>query len=152
MKVVLLKDVPNLGKKGEVKEVKDGYGRNFLMRNGLAEILTPRIETQLKIQKAGEEKAAEAAKEKSAALKAKIEKTKLVIKTRVGEAGRVFGSVTPAKITAELEKLGVKIEKEQVLSEPIKTLGEHKVKIKLPHGMGAELDIVIESSEAKTSK
>ncbi len=144
MKVVLLKDVPNLGKKGDIKEVKDGYGRNFLIRNKLADILTPQTARRLEIEKEREAKIAIALKNQTLALKEKIEKLKLVFKTKTGESGRVFGSITPIKILTELKKIGIKLGKDQVLSKPIKNLGESKIKIKLPQGIEAELNIIIE--------
>lgn len=149
MKVVLLKDVPNLGKKGNIKDVKDGYGRNFLIRNKLAEILTPAIENRSKTEKAQNEKALAAQKEKLLILKEKIEKLNLIVKTKAGEIGQVFGSVTPFEIVSELQKKGIKIKKENVLSAPIKTLGEHKIKIKLPQETEAELKIAIEPEKLK---
>jgi large subunit ribosomal protein L9 len=144
MRIVLLKDVPDLGKKGDIKDVSDGYGRNFLIRNKLVEILTPQLARRLEIEKEKEEKIAIALKSQALALKEKIEKLKLVLKTKIGESGQVFGSVTPTKILAELEKNGIKLEKDQVLSKPIKTLGESKIKIKLPQEIEAELQIIIE--------
>ena len=144
MRIVLLKDVPDLGKKGDIKDVSDGYGRNFLIRNKSVEILTPQLARRLEIEKEKEEKIAIALKSQTLALKEKIEKLKLVLKTKIGESGQVFGSVTPTKILAELEKNGIKLEKDQVLSKPIKTLGESKIKIKLPQEIEAELQIIIE--------
>lgn len=144
MRVVLLKDVPDLGKKGDIKDVSDGYGRNFLMRNKLVEILTPQVARRLEIEREKEEKAAMALKNQTLALKEKIEKLKLVLKTKIGESGQIFGSITPTKILAELEKNSIKLERDQVLSKPIKTLGENKIKIKLPQGIEAELKIIIE--------
>jgi len=78
------------------------------------------------------------------ALKGKIEKLKLAVKTKIGESGQVFGSVTPLKILTELRKNGIKLQKEQLLSKPIKTLGDHKIKIKLAQGIEAELNLIIE--------
>ncbi|MCX6812924.1 MAG: 50S ribosomal protein L9 [Candidatus Azambacteria bacterium] len=144
MRIVLLKDALDLGKKGDIKDVSDGYGRNFLIRNKLAEILTPQVARRLEIEKEKEEKTAVALKSQTLALKEKIEKLKLVLKTKIGESGQVFGSVTPTKILAELEKNGIKLEKNQLLSKPIKTLGESKIKIKLPQEIEAELQIIIE--------
>ncbi|MDP2946011.1 MAG: 50S ribosomal protein L9 [bacterium] len=144
MRVILLKDVSDLGKKGDTKDVSDGYGRNFLIRNKLVEILTPQTARRLEIEREKEEKTAMALKNQTLALKEKIEKLKLILKTKIGESGRVFGSITPTKILAELEKNGIKLEKGQVLSKPIKTLGENKIKIKLPQGTEAELKIIIE--------
>lgn len=144
MRVLLLKDVPDLGKKGDTKDVSDGYGRNFLIGNKLVEILTPQVARKLEIEREKEEKTAVALKNQTLTLKEKIEKLKLVLKTKIGESGQVFGSITPTKILAELKKNGIELEKDQVLSKPIKTLGENKIKIKLPQGIDAELQIIIE--------
>jgi len=144
MRVALLKDVPDLGKKGDIKDVSDGYGRNFLIRNRLVEILTPRVARRLEQEREKEEKTAAALKNQTLVLKEKIEKLKLVLKTKIGESGQVFGSITPTKILAELEKNGIKLEKDQLLSKPIKTLGESKIKIKLPQEIEVELKIIIE--------
>ncbi len=144
MRIALLKDVPDLGKKGDIKDVSDGYGRNFLIRNKLVEILTPQVARRLEIEREKKEKIAVALKSQTLTLKEKIEKLKLVLKTKIGESGQVFGSVTPTKILAELKKNGIKLEKNQLLSKPIKTLGESKIKIKLPQEIEAELKIIIE--------
>ncbi len=144
MRIVILKDVPGFAKKGDTKDVSDGYGRNFLIKNNLAEILTPQTEKRLKTEKENQEKSAIELKNRSLLLKEKIEKLTLVLKTKIGESGKIFGSVTPAKISAELEKSGVKLDKDQIISKPIKTLGEHNIKIKLPQGIEAELKVVIE--------
>lgn len=149
MRVILLQDIDGLGKKGEIKDVSDGYGRNFLIRKKLAEILTPEIENRINLGKEKQEKDTAKLKSQTAILKENVEKLKLVIKTKIGKTGQVFGSITPVKIAAELEKQGIKIQKEQVLSSPIKTLGKHKIKIKLPQGIGAELTILIESEDTK---
>ena len=149
MRIVLFQDIPNLGKKGDIKDVSDGYGRNFLIRRKLAEIATPQIEKRLMVQKVKLEKDAAELKQKSLLFKEKLEKTKLVFKTRMGKSGKAFGSITPFKILAELEKKGINLEKEQILTEPIKTLGKNKVKIKLPQGIEAEIDIVIEPEDSK---
>ncbi|HAJ44734.1 MAG: 50S ribosomal protein L9 [Candidatus Azambacteria bacterium GW2011_GWE1_42_9] len=144
MKVALLQDVPDLGKRGETKEVNDGYGRNFLIRNKLAEILTPDLARKLEQEKNRREKTLSAIKNNQSVLKEKIENLRLIIKMKTGETGKTFGSVTPAKIASELEKNGLAIEKNQIMAQPIKTLGEHRVKIKLLQGMEVELKITIE--------
>ena len=144
MRIILLKDVPDLGKKGDIKDVSDGYGRNFLIRNKLVEILTPQVARKLEIEREKEERTTATLKSQTLALKEKIEKLKLVLKTKIGKSGQIFGSVTPTKILAELEKNGIKLEKDQLLSKPIKTLGESKIKIKLPQEIEVELKIIIE--------
>ncbi|MBU2082395.1 50S ribosomal protein L9 [Patescibacteria group bacterium] len=144
MKIALLKDVPNLGKRGDIRDVSDGYGRNFLIRNMLAEILTSQVAKRLDMEKNRQEKIATEVKKSAANLKEAIENTKLTLKAKIGESGQMFGSITPTALLAELKKNNIKIEKSQILSKPIKTLGKHKIKIKLPQEMEAELQIVIE--------
>lgn len=144
MKIALLQDVPNLGKRGDIKDVSDGYGRNFLIKNKVAEILTPQVAKRLDAEKNRQEKIAAELKKSAANLKDKIEKIKLTLKAKIGESGQMFGSITPTALLAELKKNNIKIEKSQILSKPIKTLGEHKIKIKLPQETEAELQIVIE--------
>ena len=144
MKVVLLQDVLNLGKRGDVKDVSDGYGRNFLIKNKLAEILTSQVAKRLETEKNKREKITEELKKSAENLKEKIEKIKLVLKATIGKSGQIFGSITPSDLLVELAKNSIKIEKNQILSKPLKTPGEHTIKIKLPQGMEAELRIVIE--------
>ena len=144
MKVVLLQDVLNLGKRGDFKDVSDGYGRNFLIKNKLAEILTSQVAKRLETEKNKREKITEELKKSAENLKEKIEKIKLVLKATIGKSGQIFGSITPSDLLVELAKNSIKIEKNQILSKPLKTPGEHTIKIKLPQGMEAELRIVIE--------
>lgn len=143
MKVALLKDVSNLGKKGDTKDVKDGYGRNFLLRNKLAEILTPPIEKSLKLERERQDEAALVLKENAELLRKKIQNLNLVFEVKVGESGKAFGSVTPLKILNELKKHGIILAKDQIPAKPIKTLGESKIKIKLHPDIEASLNIII---------
>lgn len=152
MKVALLKDAPNLGKKGDIKDVKDGYGRNFLLRNKLAEILTPSTEKILKSEHEKQEKAAAALRESSELLKKKIQNLNLEFEIKVGESGRAFGSVTPLKIINELKKQGINLEKEQILAKPIKTLGNSKIKIKLYPDIEAYLNILVKPDDKNITK
>lgn len=144
MKIALLQNVPNLGQKGDAKEVSDGYGRNFLIKNKLAEILTPQVVKRLEMERENKEKISASLKNQVLVLKEKIENSRLVLKMKIGESGQIFGSITPAKILTELKKIGIKLEKNQILSKPIKTSGEHKIEIKLPQGIEAELKLTIE--------
>lgn len=149
MKIILLQDIKDLGEKGDIKDVKNGYGRNFLIRKNLAQIATPQLEKQLMFQKERLEKDVAELKQKSLAIKEKLEKTQLTFKTKIGKSGKAFGSITPFKILAELEKKGIGLKKEQILTEPIKTLGKNKIKIKLPQGIETEIDIMIEPENSK---
>src|SRR3989344_1494670 len=143
MRVVLLKDIPNIGKRGDIKDVKDGYGRNFLIRNKLAEILTPQLQNALKYEREKQEKDAATLKEHSESLKKKIQNLNLIFEIKVGEKGQSFGSITPSKILNELKKHRISLEKEQIPEKPIKTMGDSKIKIKLDSGIEASLNITI---------
>ena len=121
MKVILLNDVKNVGKKGEVKEVSDGYARNFLIRQGLAVAATSASVDVLKGQKAEE------------AIKTKelIEKTELTFKVNAKE-GRVFNSVSTKKIEEALKAKGIKIDKRKIKdTEPVSSLGYTNIRIEL---------------------
>lgn len=132
MKVIFTKDVKGQGKAGEIKEVKDGYAKNFLIKGGYAVAYTARskeildINNKNKAQKEAEEiKACEKLKEE---LKDRV----LVFKVKTGEQDRVFGSISTKQISSELEKLGYKIDKKKInLDTTIDSLGYHEVMINL---------------------
>lgn len=146
MRVILLQDIVHLGEKGNIKDVSDGYARNFLIPRGLAK---PASESALKVlaaQKVREEREKSEEYQKYKALVDKLSTLVLQFKVKMGEKGRAFGSITAAKIRDALKKQGVSIEKEWVLLEsPIKSTGEKLVKIKFPQGLGGEVKVVIES-------
>ncbi len=144
MKVILLQDVEKLGKKFEVKEVKEGYARNFLIPNKLAKPATKESLKWLEIQKEIEEKKAEQELKKFQELATKIDGTELVIPVKVGEENQLFEKITAQKISDKLKETGINIEKEQIqLEEPIKELGEFPIKIKFPHNLEAELRLIV---------
>ncbi len=149
MKVVLLKDVLNLGKRGDIKNVSDGYGRNFLLRQKLANILTPQLQKTLELEREKQKSVAATLKENSELLKKKIQNLNLVFEIKTGELGRVFGSITPLKIISELKKQGISLKKEQIPAKPIKTLGNSKIKIKLHPDIEASLNILIKPTNDK---
>ena len=142
MKVIFLKDVKGQGKKDEIKEVKDGYAENFLIKQGYA---TPLTEKNL--EKVNEEKKAKQLEEeeliKQATEKKKeLEKLTLVFKVKTGEQDRVFGSISPKQIKEELLKKGYKIDKKQIeLTTSLQSLGFHKVMITLYKEVKAELKV-----------
>lgn len=146
MKIILKKDVKALGKQGEVKEVADGYARNFLIKNGLAEIAnTTNVNAAVIHQKAVEHHKAEeiaAAKE----LAQKIEQTTTKVTVKVGSNGKLFGAINTQNIAEALSKQGIEIEKQKiVLGDPIKTIGKHTVTVKLYAGVSAKLHIMVEA-------
>ncbi len=139
MKIILLHDVPKIGKRGEIKEVSDGYAHNFLLRKGLAEIATAQVQTQ--IAKSLKEKSAkkENLKSKYEKLKVDLEKRTFTIAVKVGEQGQIFAGVHEKDVIEAInQKLKVKLEKHQIgFHSVIKTLGTHQVKIKLGQGVYA---------------
>lgn len=144
MKIILLKDVKGLGQRLEVKEVKDGYGRNFLIARGLAEAATKdalnKLEHQKKIWEAEREKLVGELKIGAK----KLEEMELKFKMKTGEKGETFGSVSRKDIEMELTKYGYKNLKIE-LEKPIKTIGEHKVAIDLGEGIKAKMKITTQS-------
>ena len=131
MKVILLNDVKNVGKKGEVKEVSDGYARNFLIRQGLAVAATSASVDVLKGQKAEEAKHQAELKEEAIKTKELIEKTELTFKVTAKE-GRVFNSVSTKKIEEALKAKGIKIDKRKIKdTEPVSSLGYTNIRIEL---------------------
>jgi large subunit ribosomal protein L9 len=146
MKVLLIKDVKNLGKRGEIKEVKDGYGQNFLIAKGFAKQATNEVirrwEAEQKKKKEAEANELQRLKETQKLL----ENTKLIIKRKLGANGSLFGAVTKDEIANELkEQKDIKIDKKMVeIKNPIKTSGDFEISIKLGHGIHAKLELTIE--------
>jgi large subunit ribosomal protein L9 len=144
MRVILLQDVENLGKKYEVKEVTDGYARNFLIPKDLAKIATKEVLAWLKTQKEIEAKKAEEELKKIQELASAIDGQEIVIPVKVGEDGQFFESITAQKISEKLKEIGFEIKKNQIdLVEPIKELGEFRIKIKFSHNLEAEIRVII---------
>lgn len=149
MKVILLQDVKGQGKKGEVKEVSDGYARNFLLPRGLAKIADEGAMQQLKFQKKADEKRKDQEREDAKALAAKLEKMTFEFEAKAGEGGRLFGSITSKQIGEKVAEHKIKIDRRKiVLDEPIRTLGVTNVPIKLhPEVTGTIKVSVIEAKE-----
>ncbi len=144
MKVILLQDIEKLGKKYEVREVKNGYARNFLIPQGLAKIATDKALEWLKIQKEAGEKKAEQALKTIQEIASTLDGQEVIISVKVGEDGQLFESISVQKIFDELKKMGFNVKKKQIdLVEPIKELGEFPVKIKFDHNLEPEITIVV---------
>jgi large subunit ribosomal protein L9 len=143
MKVIFLKDVKGKGKKGEVKNVADGYAHNFLIKQGLAiEASNANISTLEGQQKKEDKRAAEELAE-AKKLGEQLEKITVELSAKAGEGGRLFGSITTKQIAEELQKKhGIKIDKRKMeLSDAIRTLGSTKVPVKLHHEVLATLTV-----------
>ena len=142
MQLVLTEDVPNLGKQGDMVEVKPGYGRNYLLPRGFAYEATPgnlkRIAQEKSRLEAAENERRGAAEE----LAKKLEEVQLTFSSRVGEEGKLFGSVTSADIATQLAAQGFEIEKRQIdLHDPIKTLGVFRVPVRLHADVKPEVKV-----------
>jgi large subunit ribosomal protein L9 len=149
MKVILLQDVDSLGKKYEVKEVKDGYARNFLMPQKLAKAATKQALKWLADQKEVIEKEAEEDLKKAQELASKLDGVEVTISVKVGEKGQIFESITNQKISEKLNEMGFEVKKSQVkLENPIKELGEFPININLDHNLEAEIKLIVSGQEA----
>ncbi|MFN4201020.1 MAG: 50S ribosomal protein L9 [Fervidobacterium gondwanense] len=146
MKVVLLQDVPKLGRKGQVVNVSDGYARNFLMPKGLAKEATPEVLKELERQKQEEQRKFEEQKKESEALLSELHKHVFKIKAKAGEGGKLFGSLTNANIAEEITKvIGKEFDRKWVvLDSPIKSLGLYDITVKLPAGVSGKVKVEVE--------
>ncbi|MFC5734354.1 50S ribosomal protein L9 [Cytobacillus gottheilii] len=148
MKVIFLKDVKGKGKKGEVKNVADGYAHNFLIKNGLAVEANQSAVSTLNAQKKKEEKVAAEELESAKELKETIEKLTVEFSTKAGEGGRLFGSITSKQIAEELQKKHkIKIDKRKIeLNDAIRSLGYTKVPVKLHTEVTATLNVHVKEA------
>jgi len=148
MRVIFLKDVEKVGKKFEVKEVKDGYARNFLIPQGLAKPATEEVLAWLETQKEIEEKKAEEGLKKFQEAASSLDDREVIIPVKVGDDGQLFESVNSQKIAEKLKEVGFEVKKSQIiLAEPIKELGEFPVKIKFEHNLEAEIRVIVTKEE-----
>ena len=142
MEVIFIKDLKNQGKKGQTKNVKDGYAENFLIKKGYAVMKTK--ENLAKLEHEQKNKAAlDAQNKKNAeALKKELDKLVIEFKVKTGEGNKVFGSISIKQIKDELQKNNFKIDKSQIeILSPIASLGFHNVDIKLYPGIIATIKV-----------
>ncbi|GIM45859.1 50S ribosomal protein L9 [Collibacillus ludicampi] len=146
MKVIFLEDVKGQGKKGEIKEVSEGYAVNFLFKKKLAVEATPANLNKLKAQAEHEKKRAAQQLEDAKRLAKVLAETVVTISTKAGEGGRVFGSVTAKQIAEALSKMNLQVDKRKIqLDEPIKALGTTIVPVKLHPEVTAELRVHVKA-------
>jgi len=132
MEVIFIKDLKNQGKKGQIKNVKDGYAENFLIKNGYAVKKTKENLSKLNHELEKKKQEDENNKKEALLLKEKLSKVTLEFKVKTGEGDKVFGSISIKQIKDELLKEGYKIEKSQIdIPNPIASLGFHNVDINL---------------------
>lgn len=149
MQVILKKDIKGTGKEGDIVKVSDGYARNKLIPGGLAVEATNQNKKAIEREKAAN--AAKIAEEKAAAedLRKKLTAKPITVKTKVGEAGKIFGSVTSMNIADAIgEQLGENVDKKKiVLDKPIKEVGIHTIEVKLYSDVNAKIEVKIEGSK-----
>ena len=150
MKVLLLKDVYNLGRAGDVKKVADGYGRNFLLPKGMAVLATAGMLKQVDRIRTTASKVRDLANAEKAGLAEQLSNLELKFVTKAGESGKLFGSITQQTIVDAIrEKLNVEIDRHQVESQPLREVGEHKVRIRLTFDLIPQVKVLVEPEEKK---
>lgn len=146
MKVILLADVKGTGKKGEIKEVSDGYARNMLIKKGLAKEATAVEVNSLKIKNQAEEFHRQEEIKRLTEMAKQLSSSVISCKVKAGEKGRIFGSVTSQEIANALCEQGYQVEKRMiVLNETIKNVGVYKIEVKLMAGISAKVSVKVES-------
>jgi large subunit ribosomal protein L9 len=151
VKVILTQDVPNLGHAGDVKNVADGYARNYLFRRDLAVKASPgklKEFEHLRVAAAHREEKIAAHAE---ALAEKLSSVTLTFKAKAGETGHLYGSITPSAIAEALERESGETfdRRKQILSEPLREVGEHVVSVRLSQDVVAEVKVVVEAEESE---
>ncbi|MCE5201067.1 MAG: 50S ribosomal protein L9 [Synergistaceae bacterium] len=147
MKIILKQDVNKIGRKGELLEVSDGYGRNYLIARGLAEEATPgkirEMQERTKAQKVKDDKKLSLAEEAKKKLSGKV----IVIKVNAGEGGKLFGSVTTAQIAeAVSSQYGISVDKKDIrLDDQVKQTGSYLFKVRLYTGVEVQMTLKVES-------
>lgn len=145
MKVIFLQDVKGSGKKGEVKEVSDGYARNFLLGKGLAVEANAKNLSDLAGKKSSEQHKADVAKAEALSSAEKLKGQKVTIKAKAGAGGKLFGAVTAAQVADTISaQLGVKADKKKVsLNSEIKTFGTYTAEVKLHPGISEKVTVEV---------
>lgn len=145
MQVILLSDVKGQGKKGELIDVNEGYARNFLIKKGLAEAATATKINELNQRKASADYHKQEEIKAMRALAVELKDKRVTVKIKAGQGGKVFGSVTGANISDALKTAGYDVDKKKiVLSQPIKSVGEYEVDLRLMEGISTKIVVLVE--------
>ena len=148
MKVILIKDVQDLGGVGDVKEVADGYARNFLIPGGYVEAATKNAMKQAEELKIKKEEQAKENLEKVEGAAGKLEGVSVTIKSKTDESGKLYAAVKLEEISKALEDKGFKIDKNKiVIEEPIKEIGDYEAVVNLEHGLEVKIGVTVESDK-----
>jgi large subunit ribosomal protein L9 len=146
MKLILREDVENLGRGGDVVDVKPGYGRNFLLPRGLAVTANPKNLREIEHQKAVATAKAAKLKASAEAVAKRLAETPVTLKRKVGDQDKLFGSVTALDIAEALSARGLQLDRRSIdLAEPIKTVGDFEVGVKLHHDVVGKVKVKVEA-------
>ncbi len=146
MKLILREDVENLGRGGDVVDVKPGYGRNFLLPRGLAVVANPKNLREIEHQKAVASAKAAKLKASAEAVAKRLAETPVTLKRKAGEQDKLFGSVTAIDIAEALSARGLQLDRRSIdLAEPIKTTGDFEVPVKLHHDVVGKAKVKVEA-------
>ena len=145
MKLILTQQVSGLGAPGEVVEVKDGYGRNYLIPRGFAMPWTRGAEKQIASIRKARSAREIASIEQAEAIRGELERLKVRLRTRAGDSGRLFGAVTPSDIAGAVKAAGgPELDKRRIeVTNPIKTVGAHRVAVRLHTDVSAKIDLEV---------
>ena len=144
MKLILTQEVPGLGAAGDVVEVKDGYGRNYLLPRGFATAWTKGAARQIEQMRAARQAREIASVDQARALRDRIQAQVFVLRQRAGDTGRLFGAVSAADIAAVLSEQGIEVDRRRVrMGNPIKSVGDYKVSVRLQEDVDADVNIQV---------
>lgn len=151
MKVVLMQEVKGLGQPGQIKDVADGYARNYLLPQGLATIATPGAVKEVEQRQATERKRQEKLDQEMRSVGKKLDGTNVKVRSKVGEGGKLYGSITTADIAEALEKQANQtVDKRKIeIEEPIRHVGEYKIPVRLSNNVTANINLVVEGEEGE---
>lgn len=145
MRVIFLSDVKGVASQGDVKEVKDGYARNYLIPKGLAVQATASKERELNEKRRRQQQKTDAEREQMRALADALRDQTVVVRAKVGENDRLFGAVTNADVAQSLRNLGHAIDRKKITMEPIKHLGEHQATLHLYAGITTQIRVIVDA-------
>lgn len=152
MKVLLLKDVYKLGHAGDIKKVADGFGRNYLLPQGIAILATSGAVKQAEHIRTKANTTREALNKEKGGLAEQITNVVLTFTSKAGETGKLYGSITNIMIAESLsQKLGTEIDRHQVDVQPIRTLGEHKAVVRLTVDLNPEVKVIVSREGEKSA-
>ena len=150
MKVIFVQNAPGIGKIDEIKEVSDGYARNFLFTKNLAIPATDRMLADLKIRQNKKAKDRESELRAEQSVADKLDGLEVVLKERIGSGGTLYAAVGPQKVSELLMRSGFKINKNKIILKPIKEAGEYPAKIIFQHGLEAEIRVIVSPAASGT--